>query len=286
MTYKDTYILCFVCSMVFIVDTNYAEPRSLNSTHTYTQHTLELKPSLINEPSYHIAAAHFLPNYEDHLASFQNSNLNFSNISSQQCTGFALNSCPSHAKCLKCAFDKKYQINSCVPGYKTNPAKSDCVAKPCSEIKTGYAAAVPADKNCAVNIITDITCYSACYNVSCGAYPLTLCPANANCSSCPDCAQNASRAGNCSSAKLKVVSCKYNTQKVNGDATACIDKDDTCIAGYFKACDTGIDGNYEAQYTEMGNACYKCKSRTCASGAWNLDYYFCNGFLKCLLPAK
>lgn len=233
-----------------------------------------------------LSAAHFLPNYEDHLAAFQNTNLDFNANVSSPCKDFNLSACPLHAKCTRCAFDNKFYISSCFNGYKLNSDKSACLPKSCSEIDSSYIAAVPTEKNCARHLISDITCYSSCYSVSCSSYTLSSCPENASCISCPDCDLNSSRVGNCSAPKLKVASCISSTQKVNADASACIDKDDTCPSGYFKTCDSGIDPNYSSVFTELGSECFRCKARTCSSGAWNLDYYFCNGFLKCLIPAK
>lgn len=242
--------------------------------------------SIICSPLSALAAAHFLPNYEDHLASFKDVKLDFVNQNSQQCPGYDLDNCPSHAVCNRCAFQKKFFIASCLNGYKINSDKSACLAKSCSEINSTYSPSIPAENNCASHLITDISCYSECRAVSCSAYTLTSCPSNAVCISCPDCDTTDTRAANCSAPKLKVATCTSSAQKVNTSATACIDKDDTCPTGYFKSCNSGIDGNYTSTFTELGSECFRCKARTCSSGAWNLDYYFCNGFLKCLIPAK
>lgn len=232
------------------------------------------------------AAAHFLPDYEDHLASFQNTKLDFNNVNTQQCKDFELNKCPDFAVCNRCAFENKFLISSCFEGYKINTDKTSCLPKPCADINASYSSAIAADNNCAFHKFAGFSCYSSCRAVNCASYTISSCPQNAVCISCPDCEETAGRTGNCSSSKLKVASCKSSTQKVNDNATACIDKDDTCPSGYFKKCDSGIDGNYNSSFTELGSECFRCKARTCSSGGLNLDYYFCNGFLKCLIPAK
>lgn len=234
---------------------------------------------LMTENSF--AASHFLPNYEDHLASYRSTELDFSTGKTDECADYPIAKCPKFGSCSKCSFGNLFRLDKCLGGYKI--ANNFCIAQDCNLINSAYRADVPSDQVCIIAETNGVTCYRNCQAINCAAYPLTLCPNNANCSTCPDCTNSASTKGNCSVPSLKISSCKNANQKINANATACVDKDDACPMSYYKTCDTGIEPSATIEYTELGTACYQCKARTCSDGRFNVDNYWCDSALRCLL---
>lgn len=231
--------------------------------------SLDLSSTLRSgEDSYQIAASVFLPEALDEDYSFSGSKLEESHETSlEKCNGFDLSSCPAHAICLKCSFDNKYKFSSCQTNYKKSG--TSCVAKSCSEINSAYRADVPSNQICSIVSTPVSTCYQSCRNIDFSAYPLDICPSGASCKDHPDCTSTSTQKANCTVVKKKITGCP-SSQKINAAGTACIAKDDTCPANYYKTCDTGTQG--DPKYTELGTACYQCKpAQEC--DVWG-KYYF------------
>lgn len=252
----NKYLLCLTCSVITLTNSNLAMAGPLNISHIHTQHTLGLKPISDFDNSYNIAASVFLPDVADSIGFAGSKTESSHETSSENCNGFSLSPCPTHAKCLKCSFANKYKITGCDTNYKLSG--NSCIAKTCSEINSLYKAEVPVNQLC--TIIGN--CYSSCKNIDFSGYPLNSCPAGANCATHPDCNTTSTAKGNCSPAKKKITSCASSTQKINSAGTDCINKDDTCPNNYFKTCATGTIGS--PQYTELGSACYQCKAANAA----------------------
>lgn len=71
----------------------------------------------------------------------------------------------------------------------------------------------------------------------------------------------------------------------------CRPKDDNYPSGYTKsACNGSLPIETARSTTEAGSTCYACRARTCVEenqrcplGTWNLDFYYANQALKCLM---
>lgn len=247
-------------SLLFMITANWAYAVDFNGEAA----NYNLNAATINNSSarsYQVAGLQFLPDFTDSEFGWHGSSISNDYSSGTSCPAtYTLDKCPDNASCDKCAFDTKYKMNGCADGYKQDG--DSCTPQSCDKINAAYKSDVPSNQSCSVVSGLSIKCYQNCTNISCSDYGLASCPSNANCGQCPDCSETDSHKGNCSPDKLKVVSCKNTTQKVNAGATACIDKDDTCPAGYNKSCDTGTVG--DPKYTEKGTACYQCKAAPCS----------------------
>lgn len=257
------------------------------------------------------AASVFLPDKKDGFGFNGNSFEDGYDYSSNNCSDYPLAECPVNAECSACGWGHKYKLIKCDDDYKIQG--SACVAKSCSEINSAYKAGVPVNQVCsAVAAASGISCYQSCRDIDFAGYPLTECPADAVCTNHPDCNTTPSKKGNCSPVKKKIISCNLSSQKIDVSGLACVDKDDTCAAGYFKSCETGTLGTPE--YTELGTACYQCKAACgnkctlsacptgavcnyegcskkycvtgCAVGKVDAETYWCGGALKCWMPLK
>lgn len=250
--------------------------------YTQTPHTLTLKlePIPIQSASFKIAKTTFLPETFEDLGYSSYSSTNDDHNRGENCIDYTLKSCPEHAKCSKCPFDPhKLIIAQCDQGYaKRNKI---CVPSICQTINPSYEATITPDYICTKVIEYDLTCYKNCRPVNCSAYPISCSATITNALAlevCPDCDNEAA---NCSTSKCKVAKC-IQGYKPSENGSECIPLDDKCPINYFKSCSTGTYG--EAKYTDSNTPCYQCQTRTCSGGGLNLNVYWCNSALKCLLP--
>lgn len=244
-----------------------------------------LKPVQPHKPDFHsfqIAKSTFLPETFDDLglSGYKSTNI-YHSSNNNSCAAFPLSSCPQNAVCDRCPINPAlFKFSNCKAGYKFS--NGDCLPKSCDIVNALYKNAVPANSVCTRFSLYTLTCYKDCRPVNCSAYPLNCPAAIANAAeyqTCPDCSNPDA---NCALEKCKVGRC-LDGYKAADDGASCILLDDTCPNGYFKQCETGFFG--EPQYTELGSPCYKCQARTCSNGSLNLNVYWCDSALKCLLPA-
>ncbi len=267
-------------SVIFVSATSYAGAiEHVPISSHILSHTLELKP--ISPSEYLLAKATFLPETYDDLGLSGHENTRYNHNQGNNCTGYELTTCPANGNCSSCPFDRRYKrLISCATGY--NKSGNLCSPGSCSVL--GYESTIPTNKICTQHTEGRLTCYKGCRTISCSEYPLNCDTFNVANSSgkttCPDC-ENAT--ANCSPKLCKINKC-LDGYKVSENGRECILLDDTCPNGYYKDCQTGTTG--EPQFTEKGTVCYKCQARTCANGSYNLNVYWCNGALKCLLPAN
>ncbi len=215
---------------------------------------LTLYPESIAAPGYQTAGLKFLPEMQDSEVSWSGREFPDDHNRGNNCSGYELSTCPAHASCLSCPFDRNLKkLVSCASGY--TQSSNSCTAGSCEAI--GYKSEIPANHIC--NVVTEgrINCYSNCTGVSCSGYSLNCDAFNVANSTgkttCPDCS---SSSANCSPKLCKVSGCA-DGYKIADNGTTCIALDDTCPDGYFKQCDTGVQG--KMLYTEAGAGCYQCK---------------------------
>lgn len=239
-------------------------------------HTTELKPM---PPSFQLAKSIFLPDRFDDLGLSDYDTIE-GDYNAEDCADFTLSSCPAHGVCAACATDKSLlKLISCDTGYKLSGGV--CRAFSCSAL--GYVASVPYGQICTAVTVDALDCYQACRNVDCAGYTLDCnsLPENALAvEKCPECAGDNA---NCGENLCKISQCAEG-YKIAENGTTCLALDDTCPDGYFKECESGTQG--EPVLTEAGNKCYQCKPKVlnCPTGQLNLDTYWCDGALRCLLP--
>ena len=235
-------------------------------------HTSELKPFLL-------AKATFLPDNEE-----SNPDVGYNDYATETCSDYTYSFCPDNAECTSCPIDQtKFKIESCKPGYYVQNDK--CLPSDCGVL--GYLAAIPDDQICTSVTEDGLSCYKDCRAISCSGYTLDCDTKPAHVEElikCPDCQSKNAKCGN----KVCKISKCQNGYKIANNGTECILLQDTCPANYYKECKNGIDKTFAPEFTEAGNKCYKCKSENtaCPTGQINLDTYWCNGALKCFLPAK
>lgn len=246
---------------------------------SHNLYTLELKPS---PKTFYLAKSTFLPETYDDLGLSEYKRSKYDYNQGNNCVGYALSSCPDNGLCSRCPFNGSLlRLTHCKSGF----SKKDnaCIPNNCYAINSTYKEAIPADSICIKTVQYSLTCYKDCRPVNCSDYPLSCAdtiPNSISLQPCPDCADaNA----NCTASKCKISKC-LDGYKIADNGKECILLDDTCSNGYYKDCQTGTTG--EPQFTEKGTACYKCQARTCSNGSYNLNIYWCNSALKCLLPAN
>ena len=264
-------LLCFVSTAwAFHVDL---------SSPSHNLYTLGLKPS---HRAFKIAKSTFLPEtYEDlGLSEFKRSKYDYNQ--GDNCAGYLLSACPKNGHCSYCPFNHQlFRLISCKAGF--SKTDTSCIPNSCAAANPSYTDSVPDDYICSKILPYNLTCYQDCRPVNCSEYPLACSatiPNSVSLTPCPDCSLPNAK---CSASKCKISKC-LDGYKVSENQRECILLDDTCPNGYYKDCQTGTTG--EPQFTEKGTACYKCQARTCANGSYNLNIYWCNGALKCLLPAN
>lgn len=277
MSYRQVLVAGFISAAVFVSNA-LAYPHDITSP-SHNLFTPELKPA---PHSFQTARSTFLPEtYEDlGLSEFKRSKYDYNQ--GDTCSAYLLTSCPANGRCSICPFNaKKFRLVSCNTGFsKTDNA---CIPNSCAAANASYTDTIPADYICSKILTYNLTCYHNCRPVNCNDYPLSCSatvPNSVSLIPCPDCSEATAK---CSVSKCKISKC-LDGYKVSENGRECIPLDDTCPNGYYKDCQTGTTG--EPQFTEKGTACYKCQARTCANGSYNLNIYWCNGALKCLLPAN
>lgn len=249
-----------------------------NTSPRIFAHTPELKAS----PQFRLAKATFLPEtFNDlGLSEFKRSKYDYN--SKPNCSSYILNNCPDNGSCANCPFNQRLKkLISCKIGF--TKINNFCKPNSCQAINTSYFSDIPNDYICSQTLELGLICYKNCQLIDCASYPLNCTASIPNALSlenCPDCLNPHAL---CSVQKCKVKTC-VDGYKVAENAASCIMLDDNCPDGYYKNCQTGTTG--EPQYTEKGTACYKCQARTCSNGNLNLNIYWCDGALKCLLPAN
>lgn len=217
--------------------------------------------STLPQGSYQVAKVTFLPDLVDSEFGFSGNELD-DDKNQDNCKGYQLDSCPEKAFCQRCPFDAtKFKILGCATGYYL--LNDTCSAGSCSGIDSSYSDTIPNNNICTKFTEGGKTCYKDCQAISCEGYTASCTnkPEHAvTVEKCPDC-KDASNS-KCNDNVCKVTECDEN-YKVNADGTGCVLKDDTCPENYYKSCESGTQG--EPQYTEMGTACYQCKtsSETC-----------------------
>lgn len=252
-----------ICSCAFQANAREGSDMNALLTHTHIPtHILGLEPI---PNSYQIAKATFLPELENSENGWSGHKTSASTNKGNNCSGYDLTSCPAHATCSSCPFDRRYKrLISCVSGYIRKG--NSCKAASCQVL--GYNANIPYNNICTKIFEDDLTCYKDCRTVSCSSYKVSCSnkPANATTvSQCPDCKDSSN--SNCGDNVCRVDWCAAN-YKINGDMTGCILKDDTCPNGYYKTCATGTQG--DPKYTELGSSCYQCKPAQSCNG---MAYY-------------
>lgn len=243
------------------------------TSYTYTA---ELKPI---STSFQTARSTFLPDRFEDLG-FSNYDTLDDDYNRYNCSGYTLSACPNQGLCSACPFDAGlFKLQSCNAGFTRHG--NSCLLQDCSTI--GYLAEVPSGKVCTSVNQGGLTCYKDCRAPSCSGYTLSCSDKPENAAAlvkCPDCTTNAS---NCGDNICKISQCNSG-YKIANNGTTCLALDDTCPNGYYKFCETSTQG--APVFTEAGTACYQCKPKvlSCPSGQLNLDTYWCNAALRCVLP--
>lgn len=207
----------------------------------------------------------FLPDKGDDLGFSGSQGIGQDHNVGNPCSDFPLTTCPANGSCSKCTFNNAYKLTSCKSGYKISG--NSCVPSTCQTVNSSYLAEIPNNQFCERFQTNDLTCFKGCRGVSCGGYPLNCDTiagnqAGLNISTyqkCPDCENDSvsSSVGKCSPNLCKILTCT-NNKKVNGNGSACINKDSTCPSSHpFKSCETSVQ---DTAYAEDGTACYTCKA--------------------------
>ena len=235
--------------------------------------------SLSQTDSFQLAKTTFLPDKFEDLGFGGFTDIDH-DYNPSECGAYPLSSCPKNATCNSCPSNSsKYKFVSCKTGYSY--IGGSCLASSCATL--GYYSQVPDGKICTKTTEGTLTCYKNCRDVSCSGYTLdcTKNPTNVlSLEKCPDCTYPDAK---CGDDVCKIFECEAG-YKISADGGVCVQLDDTCPSGYYKECETGTQG--DPVMTEAGSRCYQCKPevQTCPAGQLDLDTYWCDGALRCLLP--
>lgn len=259
-------------------------------THTYT-YTAELKPI---SNSFQLAKSIFLPDRFEDLGLSDYDTLH-SDYNIGNCDAYPLTLCPSGTRCEACPFNtRRFRTFECVAPYQMSGGK--CVCPP--------AVSLNGD-----NEVCSQYCGNTCIEKTCSPSPNQTGCTNGTQSCDNGCGQKTRQC--CVACSNKVTSKPANATYTY---TECYDGSNhqiqsgwTCNSGYHKennSCEKDCVSNPCSAFTlsecPSGYTCTSCTKTAadcstsgtyyqiiaCPSGKLDLNNYWCNGALKCLLSAQ
>lgn len=267
--FKSKLLFAVCCNLVFNISSAHTSPLT-SHTHTHTQRThndvsTELKPIANSNltGSYQIAATAFLPEWESTFSGFSNSNIDFGNddISNQRI----------HTKCLI----NGYTRTSCDEGYTPQNfcPESDSYFRSCKSLaelcrEQGFTASCnPGYIKNPENICTYDSNYGECIIDPCTGYDYTLGEATAD-------------------GYTMVAECLSGTEyKYQRSESACPGfAYDSSNCGHSIKCQILAGSTCRSGEIIKYSECKPCLVESCIFPKLNLDTYYCDSALRCLIP--